>query len=147
MTTEHSGASPIYRRPWVWVLALGAAMGLYMLGVSLPTLISRSPSEVRSEPGYVVLFIGLAALPYLILAVAGRIVRYERIVLILAVLLFALDVSARTSVIFFPQSSTDAIALIFLPFIFVGFAVLVWLIVVIRHAYHSAQAEERNRGS
>jgi hypothetical protein len=126
---------------------MGLVVGLYMLGVVAPTLLGDVRSESGSELWFVPLFIGLAVLPYLILAAAARIVRYARVVLVAASLLFILDVSARTSVIFFAHSSTDSIALIFLPFVFVGFAALVWIVVMLLNAYRSAQATERVAGS
>jgi flagellar biosynthesis protein FliR len=62
------------------------------------------------------LIAGLALLPYVPLYAAASLNKHSRVVMAVSICCFVVDILVRTRVTLAPQSSTDAVALVFLPF-------------------------------
>jgi hypothetical protein len=120
------------RRPvltW-WIALLGLLVSLTTLAIGIYGLVADPDrdSEVVSRLGFGLLISGITFLPYGLLWLAARRTGLGLAALIVAVVCFGLDIALRTGLVFFPQSSTDAVALLFFLFWLAAVALVAWAI-------------------
>lgn len=121
------------QEPTWWIGLLGLVVFLYTLAIIIYLLIAdpNSESDLVLRLGVGLLFSSFAFLPYGLLQLAARRSGLALAALIGAVVCFGLDIALRTGVIFFPQSSTDAVALALFPFWLAAVALVVWAMLVV----------------
>ena len=125
MTGVDSTKSATRWGPSRWILTLGFIVSAYMLIVGASYLFADGISEIWPRVADVIVAAGVATLPYAILATAARRTCFARAALTAAIPMFGLDAIMRTSAIFYSDSSTDALVLIFLPFWLTVFAAVI----------------------
>jgi hypothetical protein len=118
---------------------LGLAVATFMLLVTVAFFLIElmSPGvdaldmlagEGVTRLGATLALIVLTFLPYWLLGLAASHKPLGEVGLFLAVGYFVVDVAVRVRLIFFPQSSTDAVGLFFFPMWAIAVAAGIWLI-------------------